>query len=241
MSSTLTRRSFTVDDYHKMADVGVLDEDSPVELLDGDIVEMHVHEPVPSVSGSPWPIWRFTVDEFHRLLEAGILVEDDRVELIDGEIIVMSPIGNRHADIVDFLTDRLTAISESRSLVRCQNPIQISGTSQPIPDVSIVQRRRYTERLPGPTDVYLVIEVADTTLLRDRDVKLPRYGAAGIREVWIVDVSSETIYRYTDYRPDGYRTVQIFKRGTRAVSDAVPGVTITIDVDEVFGGPDDRL
>ena len=141
------------------------------------------------------PTRKFTVDEFHRMGEAGILREDDRVELIRGLIVEMAPIGSRHAMRVDVVTDLLRRGIEGRGWVRTQNPLKISEDSELYPDVLVVQppRQKYEDRHPGPSDVLLLIEVADTSLRYDRATKVPLYAQAGIAEVWIVDLLHDSV------------------------------------------------
>lgn len=143
---------------------------------------------------------RFSVDDYYRLAEVGILQPDDRVELLDGEVIRMSPVGSRHAACVDRLVAVLHAALSSlrpgdRPIVRCQSPIRLDERSEPEPDVTLLRARDdfYAASHPGPADVLLVVEVADSSLGFDRDVKLPRYAAAKIPEVWIVDLAESTI------------------------------------------------
>ena len=106
------------------------------------------------------------------MAEVGILSAQDRVELIEGEIIDMTPIGPRHADIVDRLAARLIKALTSGYLVRIQNPLTLGDSSEPQPDLAIVADRSYAAAHPGGGDVHLVIEVADATVAYDRDVKL---------------------------------------------------------------------
>ena len=120
---------------------------------------------------------RFTVDEYHRMAEAGILTEDDRVELIAGEIIEMARgsacgCGVRHVDCLTALTDLLRELLRQEVSLRVQNPIRLAGGSEPQPDLALVKHRRYRQTHPTAADVLLVIEVADTSLAYDRNVKL---------------------------------------------------------------------
>ena len=177
---------------------------------------------------------KFTVHEYHQMAEAGILTEDDRVELIEGEIIEMSPIGGRHIAVVSALAEILITTLGKAARIDVQSPIRLDGTSEPEPDISVVRRRRYGNEVPNAGDVFLLIEVSDTTLVRDRNVKLPAYAAAGIPEVWIVDIQSEQILQFTGQRPISYRTVQCFQRGQQVVTEAVASVALSVSVDEVF-------
>ena len=127
----------------------------------------------------------FSVEEFHRMAEVGVLKEDDRVELIDGEIIPMTPIGPEHAACVDWLTRLLIQRVPADIVVHVQNPLQLDQKIELYPDLALLRPHtdRYRDRSPGPSDVLLVIEIADTSLERDRSDKVPRYAEAGILEV----------------------------------------------------------
>ena len=174
---------------------------------------------------------RFTVDDYHRMAEAGILSEDDRVELIDGEIVRMSPIGNRHAWCVRRLVQLLTRrTGDHEAIVDSQNPIRLGPYSEPQPDVVVLRfREDYYPEHPTPTDVLLVIEVADTSLAYDRQVKLPLYAQAGIPEVWLVDLTGDAIERHSEPSEGGYRRVERVGRGETLVSLSLPSLTLRVD------------
>jgi len=146
---------------------------------------------------------RFTVHEFQRMGEAGILGEDDRVELIDGEIVTMPPIGPRHASCVRRLVAMLSPLVGSSAIVDVQNPLRLGEHAEPQPDVVLLKPRPdyYRRSHPGPGDVLLVVEVADTSGEYDRGVKVPEYARAGVAEVWVIDLSGGLIEIYR--RPVG--------------------------------------
>jgi Uma2 family endonuclease len=175
---------------------------------------------------------RFTVEEYHKMAEVGLLSEDDRVELIDGEIVEMTPIGWRHARCVSRLTMLLARFAGDRYVVSVQNPLTISEHGEPQPDL-VLHAEPPPGRLPAPEDVLLVVEVSDTTLSYDRDVKLPRYAQAGIPEVWIVDLESRRIESHSTPSAEGYRVSREFGPGERARSGSVEG--LSLPVDEIFG------
>jgi Uma2 family endonuclease len=149
---------------------------------------------------------RFTIEDYHRMAEAGIFTEDDRLELIDGEIFEMSPIGKYHAACVKRLNALLTETLGRRVIVSAQDPIQLSDDSEPVPDLALLTFRPdyYAASLPRPSDTLLIIEVADTSLIFDREVKLPRYARASIPEVWIVNLRDGIIEVYSAPSTDGY-------------------------------------
>jgi hypothetical protein len=117
----------------------------------------------------------FTVDEYDRMVRARVFGPDDRLELIDGEIVEMSPIGPRHAACVANLTRILVTQLGDRAVVWAQNPVAIPLRSKPQPDLALLRPRSYVDAHPGPEDVLLLIEVADTSLAWDRGVKLALY------------------------------------------------------------------
>ncbi|MBA4116975.1 MAG: Uma2 family endonuclease [Rubrobacter sp.] len=173
---------------------------------------------------------RFTVHEYHRMAEAGILHEDDRVELIDGELIEMAAIGGRHATCVRELNRLLSRQVGDELRVDVQNPIRLGEHWEPQPDLAMIVTRDYGESLPAPEDILLLIEVSDTTLAYDRNVKLPLYARFGIREVWIVDLAGQTIERHTEPTPASYHLMRRATRGETLASETVPGLILTVDV-----------
>jgi Uma2 family endonuclease len=173
----------------------------------------------------------FTVDEYYRMADAGILGPEDRVELIDGEIIEMSPIGSRHLGCVN-RANRLFALAfRERVVVSVQNPLQLSNYTEPEPDIVLLKPRSddYAGKKPLAEDALLVVEVADTTLRYDRDVKVPRYAAAGVPEVWIENLVDDLLLVYRDPVADRYTTTRAFARGASISATACPDVTFTVD------------
>ena len=133
---------------------------------------------------------RITVDEYYRMAEVGLLAPEARVELIDGVIIDKAPIGSRHAGTVTRFDRLLLRAVGDQAIVRVQQPVRLSRSSEPQPDVSLLRPRPedYTRAHPRPEDALLVVEVSDTTLRYDREVKVPLYARHGIPELWIVDL-----------------------------------------------------
>ncbi|RMH84643.1 MAG: Uma2 family endonuclease [Calditrichaeota bacterium] len=174
---------------------------------------------------------RFTVQDYYRMAEAGILTEDDRVELIDGEIVEMSPVGSQHAGCVDRLNRMFNRACQENFIVRVQGPVRLDQYSEPEPDVAILKPRPdyYTSGHPGPAEVMLIIEVADTTADYDRQVKMPLYARAGIELAWLVDLPRQVIEVYSDPQPDGYARRQTFHRGDHLSLPFLPGVSFAVE------------
>lgn len=176
---------------------------------------------------------RFTVDEFHRMAEARILHEDDRVELLGGEIVEMSPIGGRHAACVREINRLLSRQVDDELRVDVQSPVRLGEQGEPQPDLAVIRARDYGDSLPTPEDVLLLIEVADTSLSYDREVKLPLYARSGIVEVWLVDLNEYVIERHTEPSENGYRLVRRAGRGETLESVVLP--TLTLPVEAALG------
>jgi Uma2 family endonuclease len=179
---------------------------------------------------------RFTVEEYHRMGEAGILPEDSRLELIAGDIVVREPIGAYHAGTVARLTRLWTSRLGDRAIVSIQNPVQFpTEESELQPDVILLRPREdfYTTAHPQAADVLLLIEVADTTLRLDRRVKIPLYARAGVREVWLVDLTTAQLEVHRESLGDRYRNVGALSRGEHVSPQAFPD--LSLDVAELVG------
>jgi len=177
---------------------------------------------------------RYTVEDYYRMGEVGILAPDARVELIDGEVIEMAPIGAPHASIVSDLQDALIAAVRGRALVRVQNPIHLGQHDEPQPDLALVSppAAKYRKRHPEPRDILLLIEVADTTLRFDRDVKIGLYAGAAIPEAWLLDVKAQTLRRYRGPGPIGYTESDLV---TDLTAIPVPGLeSIRVDLSNLW-------
>lgn len=176
----------------------------------------------------------FNVREYYRMAEAGILTEDDRVELIKGEIIAMSPIGSKHAGCVNRLNTLLSNHLKKNAVVSVQNPIHLDDYSEPQPDLAILKPRNdfYAQSHPQPADVLVVIEVADTTLTYDREVKLPLYAKVEIPEVWIVNLEENIVEVYTEPANEKFQHMQLLTVGEKLISFSVK--KLAINLEEIF-------
>lgn len=175
----------------------------------------------------------FTVDEYDQMVAAGILHEDDRVELIEGEILQTAPIGSCHAACVNRLTQFFVLRVAGQAIVHIQNPLHPNPRSEPEPDVTLLTPRAdfYAAGHPAPQDVFLVVEVADSSVGFDRDTKIPLYGRAGIREAWLVDLTQDCIvvHRQPARTRRGYRDVQSYARGMSLSLLAFPDLSLLVE------------
>jgi Uma2 family endonuclease len=178
-------------------------------------------------------VFRLAVDAYHRMIEAGVFDEDDRVELIDGELRAMPPIKADHAGKNKRLNRLLTLRAGDAALVAVRDPLTLQPRSEPEPDLMLLRPRDdfYESANPTPADTLLVIEVADTSLAYDRDVKVPLYAAHGIPEVWLVDLRHRRLDMFRDPGPDGYR--QILRPDASQVVAPLLLPTLEVRVDEI--------
>jgi Uma2 family endonuclease len=177
----------------------------------------------------------FTVAEYNRMGEVGIFTEDTRVELIEGQVVEMSPIGRRHAACVGRLTNLFSRLLAEKAIVWVQNPVVLNDYAEPQPDVALLRRREdfYERSLPSPGDVLLVVEVADTTLDYDRQIKVPLYARAVISEVWVVNLVDEQVEVYTRPADGAYQSVSRHGRGEAINSSGA--LNLAVSVDEILG------
>jgi Uma2 family endonuclease len=149
---------------------------------------------------------RFTLDEYNRLAELGFFNEDSRVELIRGEIIQMIAKGTPHSVCGTRLNREITKLIGGRATARTQEPLQLPPNSAPEPDYAIVQNRAddYLASHPDPEDVMVVIEISDSSLDYDQEIKLKIYAESSIQNYWIFNLRENILEMYSE----PYQTTQ---------------------------------
>ncbi|MEA3642621.1 MAG: Uma2 family endonuclease [Lamprobacter sp.] len=180
------------------------------------------------------PIFPLSVDAYHQMIRAGIFDEDDRVELIDGALRAMPPIKPDHAGKNNRLNRLLTLRAGDDALVSVQNPLTLQPRSEPEPDLMLLRPRDdfYASAHPTPTDTLLVIEICDSSLRYDREVKVPLYAAHGVPEVWLVDLQHRRLELYREPGIDDYRLV--LRPGPGEVVAPLLLPSLRIGVDEIW-------
>lgn len=158
---------------------------------------------------------RFTVEDYYGMAESGILKPAAKVELIEGEIIDMFPVGIGHNGPVGGLNALFGGLAKGRWVTHSQGPLRIDQHSEPQPDLMLLRPpwKRYSKAHPAPEDVFLLVEVSDSSLAYDRDKKLPLYARAGIPEFWIVNVSKRQIEVFREPNYLGYEVHSIITEG----------------------------
>ena len=173
---------------------------------------------------------QFTVHEYGKMIEMGIIEENDAVELIHGEIVKKMPIGRLHGATVKRLNQLLVTRLAGSAVVSVQDPVVLAD-SEPEPDLALLVHRAdfYAAAKPTARDVLLVIEVSDTSLDYDREIKLPLYAQASIEELWIVNLEASQIESFRQPQNDGsYRSHSIYSRGDELRIAAFGDVTLSV-------------
>jgi len=173
-------------------------------------------------------IHRFSVDQYHDMISAGILTENDRVQLIDGYIVAMNPIGPPHAFVVTKLSELLARMLLAEWHTRVQQPITLSA-SEPEPDIVVArgQTDDFKIRHPGPSDVALVVEVADSSVAFDRGAKAIMYAQDGVSEYWIINLANRTVE--VNQTPSPRKGMTPARYATQSVVDATGTLDVVLD------------
>jgi Uma2 family endonuclease len=182
---------------------------------------------------------RFTIAEYHRLAELGFFAASDRIELIRGEIVNMAAKGTAHEVCITRLVRSLSKIIGDLATLRCQSPLILLADSEPEPDFTIVQNRGddYLNAHPQASDALLVIEISDSTLKHDQEIKLRLYAEAGITNYWIFNLADNHLEAYSHPLPElngkfTYRLKEIFLSNQQI---ALPGFPeLFLDLSQVF-------
>jgi Uma2 family endonuclease len=176
------------------------------------------------------PRHKFTADEYQQMGVSGIFNEDDRVELLDGDVVEMSPIGPRHVRSVNRLTMLLAPRLVGHAIVQVQSSLRLDVHWEPQPDVAVLRLREddYVSGLPTGDDVFLVVEVVDSSRAYDR-AKLPAYARSGIPEVWLVDLQEQVLLSHRLPGAAEYRLVQTLRIGDSITPQALPEYAFSVE------------
>ncbi|RUT10056.1 hypothetical protein DSM106972_005510 [Dulcicalothrix desertica PCC 7102] len=182
---------------------------------------------------------RFTLDEYHKLAEIGFFHEDSRIELIKGEIIQMAAKGKAHETCLRRLLKELPKLVGGRATLQSQAPVTLPPNSEPEPDFAIVKNSSddYFSGHPTPEDVLLVMEVSDSSIDYDQDVKLPLYAEAGIFDYWIFNLADNQLECYSEPYQDNqgkynYRNKRIELPSQTVKLPCFPD--LSIDLNKIF-------
>ena len=211
-------RHWTPDEYHRMANMDIFDG-ARVELLGGDIWHVHASD-----------YYRWTPEQYHRLIEAGFF-DDGRVEMLGGLFWDMTGQMTPHATGIRLATLVLEEAFGEGYEVRPQLPILLPDGAEPEPDVAVAPGTPldYAEHHPRAEELMLALEVSDTSLIKDRGLKLVSYAQAWISEYWIVNLVNRQLEVYRKPIPSGtYTDFHIYLPGQVVVPLAQPTKAIAV-------------
>ena len=174
---------------------------------------------------------RWTREEYDRMIATGIFHPEERLELIEGEIIAMTPQGSGHATAVRLVEDALRTLFTSGWDVRVQMPLALDPESEPEPDIAVFTVRT-GQRLakPSASEINLLIEVAESSLVHDTTEKSALYAESGISEYWVVDLNSQTVLVHRGPKvARTWTTVTSHQRGEALRIAALPAIVLTVD------------
>ena len=205
MATELPRYHFTVDQYHQLAEVGILDWEERYELLGGIIMTMH-----------PTTRQLFTVNDLHRMAEMGIVASAKRIELVEGELMKMPDSDPVHARAVERVSALLTRLVGDEAIVKTHTPLQFHERMLFRPDIMLLDKRLGDGASPSsPKDVCLLIEIAGSdSLSYIRRFKMPFYARAAIVEVWVVNMERDCLEVRTFANP-AQGTYEFIERSLR--------------------------
>ncbi|HEY9621652.1 MAG TPA: Uma2 family endonuclease [Crinalium sp.] len=175
-------------------------------------------------------IRRWKVDEFYQMAQTGLLQPDEQVELLEGQIIQMTPQGPLHAATTDYTADLLKDALLGKALIRVEKPLRISDYSEPQPDVAVVHLhpRRYADEHPRPDQVYLLVEISDSSLDYDCETKASLYAQARIHDYWVLDARNRQLTVFRDPQQGRYTQTVILDENARIAPSAFPNVELTV-------------
>ena len=173
----------------------------------------------------------WSISDYHQMIEAGILDEDDRVELLEGKIVCMSPQRPFHAASVQRSSRLLFQLLSDRAEIRVQLPVILGNDSEPEPDLAVVRfdADEYSFRHPEVPDIYLLIEVADSTIAKDRNQKARIYAKNRVLEYWILDLQKRQVYVFRQPEEGVYREKLILNSDDSITMQAFPDVAIALN------------
>lgn len=188
-----------------------------------------------SIACPALPAWvprrALDVETYHGMAAAGLLRPDDRVELIEGELVWMSPQGVRHIGVLMALNQLIIGQLGGAAHLSVQAPVRLDELTEPEPDLALLRPRadRYLANTPPlVADVLLLIEVAESSIRIDREVKAPLYARVAVPEYWIVDLTRDVTIVHREPTPGGYRAVRDAPAGEMLRPALFPRVGVSL-------------
>ncbi len=199
------------------------------ELTKKPMPETILESPETTETALPLRLW--TVAEYHRMAELGLLEPTEKVELIAGQIIrKMAPQRTAHSTAIRIMQSLLLRLVSDRAFVQIQLPVHLNDYSEPEPDLALVMagELRYLDHHPRPEEIYLLIEVADTTLRIDTGLKAQSYAEAGITDYWVLDLKNRQLRVFRGAGITGYQTILTLPATAQISPLQFPEINISI-------------
>jgi Uma2 family endonuclease len=173
---------------------------------------------------------RYTTDRYFELVKEGVIAEDDHVELLEGVIVAEPPQDPPHATDTTLVAEALRRAVRGRALIRVQMPLVVGQYSVPEPDIAVVPGTVWDYRRAHPTTALLVVEVAASSLPKDRLSKSRIYAAAGIPEYWLINLCDDCVevFRQPDTSAHHYASRAVAHRGDRLSLVALPDTHVGV-------------
>src|SRR5678815_2066561 len=174
---------------------------------------------------------RFSVDDYYRMADAGILGDCERVELIDGEVVTISPIGRRHSACVSSANQALFLAVGTSVIVQPQGSVRLDRFNEPQPDLMLLKARNdfYASEHPSPSDVLLIIEIADSSLRYDEEIKARLHAAWGVPEYWLADLKANALWRHLSPVDGVFTQITQLRRGESIAPRLLPSCAMLVD------------
>ena len=187
--------------------------------------------PTVNFNGQNLKLRQITVEEYDLMIQTGVFDENDQVELLNGAIVEKMPKGPKHSAATDRVTRVFYRNFEENVVIRNQNPIWLDEFSEPEPDIVLAKARddNYENSHPIPAEIYLILEVSDSTLDYDRNTKGEAYARAGIRQYIVLNVQERLLEDYREPGTDGFQSKQTYRAGQRFNLAAFPNTLLSVD------------
>ncbi len=178
---------------------------------------------------------QFSVADWQKMGAMDLFTPGARIELIDGQITDMPPIGSEHSGCAGWLNNYLIQQVQQKAIVFMQNPLRLGGFSEPLPDIMLLKPRAdfYRKSHPLAEDVLLLIEIADSSVNYDKNVKIPLYARYGIIETWLVNIPQQIIHVYQHIESQQYKVQLNKKVGEMLTPECLS--TVQLSVAQILG------
>ncbi len=179
-------------------------------------------------NGQNLRLHQISVEEYDLMIESGVFDENDQIELLNGAIVKKMPKGTKHSAANDRIARVFGRHFGDNVFIRNQNPVWLDEFSEPEPDIVLAMPKEdeYENSHPTPEEIFLIMEVSDSTLGYDRNTKGETYSRAGIRQYLLLNLQEKIIEDYREPGVDGFQSKQSYRIGQQFNLVAFPEVPL---------------